>query len=343
MDKSLILAVAGSGKTTFIVSKLDLENRHLIVTYTRENIRNLRNGIIKKFGYFPANIKLYSFFGFLYSFCYKPFLGRIDNPKGLFWDFPPEYTRRIPERARPHFFLRDRRIFHNRLSKYLIRKDLLAKINSRIEKYYEHFHIDEIQDFGGYDFEVLMSFAQLNVNLTWVGDFYQHTFDTSRDGNRNSNLHSEYEGYKTRFINAGLQLTESILSKSWRCSMTICNFIKDSLGITIETNKIEDTSVRHLDDKAQIEELFSNDSVIKLFYQAHYKYPCYSKNWGECKGANHFHDVCVVLNKTTFNLFNKGNLKNLAPLTRNKLYVACSRANGNLYLISEESIKHLRN
>jgi len=46
-------------------------------------------------------------------------------------------------------------------------------------------------------------------------------------------------------------------------------------------------------------------------------------------------DVCVMLNKTTAGLHKKGTLYDLKPSTRNKLYVAITRAHGNVYLIYE--------
>lgn len=342
MDKRLILAVAGSGKTTHILNQLDEEKRHLIVTYTRENIRNLKNGIERKFNYFPENIKLYSFFEFLFSFCYKPFLGRIDKPNGLYWDFPPEFTRRMPEHIPLHFFTKDRRIYHNRLSKYLTRKGLLDRINTRIEKYFDYFHIDEVQDFGGYDFDLLMHFSSLNLRLTWVGDFYQHTYDTSRDANKNKSLHSSLEGYLNRFSKVGITIDQQSLLKSRRCPKSVTNFISEHLGIAIETHKDMVATVEFIDNPERVEEIALDNSIIKLFYQNHNKYSVYSSNWGKLKGADHFQDVCVVLNKTCLDLFKKGKLRDSASLTMNKLYVACSRANGNLYLVPETLMERFK-
>ena len=37
MDRRIILAVAGSGKTTFLINSLNLDRRFLIVTYTENN------------------------------------------------------------------------------------------------------------------------------------------------------------------------------------------------------------------------------------------------------------------------------------------------------------------
>lgn len=343
MDKRLILAVAGSGKTTHILNQLDEESRHLIVTYTRENICNLKSGIERKFNYFPDNIKLYSLFEFLYSFCYKPFLGRIDKPNGLYWDYPPEFIRRLPERVPLHFFSGDRRIYHNRLSKYLIRKDLLERINSRIEKYFDNFYIDEVQDFGGYDFDLLIQFSKLNIQLIWVGDFFQHTYDTSRDANKNKSLHSELDGFLKRFLAVGLTVDQNTLLKSRRCPRAVTDFITDELGIVIESYKEDGGIVEFIDVPARVVEIALNSKIIKLFYQNHNKYECYSDNWGSVKGADHFKDVCVVLNNTSFKFFKKGKLQELPPLTKNKLYVACSRANRNLYLVPEYLMEKFKN
>ncbi|MCV5191034.1 DNA helicase UvrD, partial [Escherichia coli] len=60
MDKSVIFAVAGSGKTTRLVASLNEDKRFLIVTYTESNYCNLREKIINRFGYFPTNIVLYT-------------------------------------------------------------------------------------------------------------------------------------------------------------------------------------------------------------------------------------------------------------------------------------------
>ena len=41
MDKRVIFAVAGSGKTTYIVNNLFPEKRSLIITYTKNNYNNI--------------------------------------------------------------------------------------------------------------------------------------------------------------------------------------------------------------------------------------------------------------------------------------------------------------
>ncbi|HHT9977306.1 TPA: hypothetical protein ACT9LU_002870, partial [Legionella pneumophila] len=51
MDKRVIFAVAGSGKTTHIINRLDTQKRAIILTYTENNYYHLKNQIIQKFGY----------------------------------------------------------------------------------------------------------------------------------------------------------------------------------------------------------------------------------------------------------------------------------------------------
>lgn len=188
MDKRVILAVAGSGKTYHIVEQLDEIKRFLLITYTNNNTENLRNAVISKFGYFPNNIKIKSYFNFLYSFCFKPFLSNDFNCKGIFWQFPPEFTRKLGRNNDKFYLLNDKWLYHNRIAKLIIEKNILPNVNQRIEKYYDCLYIDEIQDFGGHDFNLLCEISKSKIDILFVGDFFQHTFSTSNDGNININF-----------------------------------------------------------------------------------------------------------------------------------------------------------
>lgn len=342
MDKSLILAVAGSGKTTLIVDKLNLEKRFLLITYTINNTRNLKEAIIKKFGYLPENINIYSYYNFLYSFCLKPFLGYKLKPNGIYWDFTPTFTNTLPLTNLSRYMTKRGLLYHNRIAKLLEQYNVLQEINERLSKYYDYLLIDEVQDFAGHDFNLLKSICSSKTEIIIVGDFYQHTFDTSRDGNTNSTLHNDYDKYKKLFEKAKVKPNTEYLNKSYRCSKSVCKFITKEIGIDIQSHKESDSIVSFIDDKEKIDNLFKDNTIVKLFYRENYKYNCYSRNWGDCKGENHYNDVCVVLNKTTMENYTKGELRELKPVTKNKLYVACSRANNNLYLISEEKIKQYK-
>ena len=95
MDKRVIFAVAGSGKTTYIVNELSLEKRSLILTYTDGNYDNLSRKILEKFnGVWPNTVTLMTYFSFLYNFCYKPYLADKTHARGItFKSNPNRYDR----------------------------------------------------------------------------------------------------------------------------------------------------------------------------------------------------------------------------------------------------------
>ena len=67
MDKRVVFAVAGSGKTSSIIDSLKNDSRCLIVTYTDNNTQHLKSRVIRKFGNIPDGIRIYSYFIFLFS------------------------------------------------------------------------------------------------------------------------------------------------------------------------------------------------------------------------------------------------------------------------------------
>lgn len=170
MDKKLMLAVAGAGKTSHIINNLSATKRTLIVTYTIGNYNNLLEKISAKFnGEWPENVTVMKYFSFLYSFCYKPFLADRIRAKGIIYESNPNQ--------------------------------------------------------------------------------------------------------------------------------------------------------------------FANQSERK--YQNGHRYGSGHKNWGETKGEDCYGDVCVLLNKNTARKYAAGKLSELPASTRNKLYVAITRAHGNVYFINE--------
>jgi len=208
-----------------------------------------------------------------------------------------------------------------------------------MEKYFDTFLVDEVQDFGGHDFNFLVAISAAKINSTFVGDFFQHTFDTSRDGNVNASLHDDYAEYITRFKAAKMEIDTASLKKSRRCSKSICDFITEKIGIAIEAHDDRESVVKYETDPAAVLALYEDPQTVKLFYEAHHKYACYSQNWGASKGVDQYHDVCVVLNPANVEAWQKGSFRDINVKTRNKLYVACSRARGNLTFIPEVLLK----
>lgn len=334
MDRRLILAVAGSGKTRFLINHLNLEKRFLIVTYTTNNYKNIKSRIINKFGYLPQNISVRTYYSFLLNFCYKPFFHHKWREHGVTWENPPDFTRYKSDWQ--HYMSSKFYLYSNRLAKLCqIEKDL---IKDRLCRYYDCFCFDEVQDLAGYDFDFVLSIIPQNRDALFVGDFFQHTFDTSRDGSKNSSLYKNLKGYCKRWGGV-LPIDMSSLTESYRCPKMVCDFVKINLGVNIQSASSEKGAVSFLSDEADIERIVLNDSIPKLFYKNSIKYDCFSMNWGASKGLDDFIDVCVALNKTTCKLYKKNDFDKMEESTRNKFYVACTRTKRNLYFVAEEKLK----
>ena len=139
-----------------------------------------------------------------------------------------------------------------------------------------------------------------------------------------------------------MSIDTETLSHSYRCTPQVCEFITDHLGIDIQSHKDSSSEVTLITDEDQIMDKFECNETVKLFYQNHIKYPCYSQNWGKSKGLDHFQDVCVMLYPASMRAYQNETLRDIAPSSRNKLYVACTRANNNLFLIEENKVIHLK-
>lgn len=340
MDKRVIFAVAGSGKTTLLIRRLREDRRTLILTFTVNNEAHLRAQIIRRFGYIPYGIRVMTWFEFLHGFCFRPFLQEQLSSRGLSFNQPPS---RIPRTNIRHYQDPAGRLYHRRLAHLLTARGLLPDIRTRLARYYDELFVDEVQDFAGHDFNFLLELCRAEISVLCCGDFYQHTFDTSRDGNVNATLHEDITRYEARFRAAGIMVDCETLSRTWRCSATVCEFITGQLNIRISAHGTHTTQIEIVTDEARSAALHADNTMIKLFYREHHRYGCHSMNWGGSKGLDHFQDVCIVMGANHRMRLIQQKLAALPPSSRNRLYVACSRARGNIYFIPESHLRRFRN
>ncbi|WP_298940614.1 AAA family ATPase [uncultured Psychromonas sp.] len=336
MDKRVVLAVAGSGKTQHIIDKLNEDSRALIVTYTVNNAANIKKRILKKFRHIPDGVRIYTYFSFLMSFCVRPIVGNDIKIRGVSYSEPSKYAKR---NTLAHYINKGGKIYHNRMAKMMMDLEGVSDISERIEKYFDFFCVDEVQDFAANDFNLLCALSPTRVEILMVGDFYQHTFDTSRDGSTQGNLHKKgLDKYLDQLKKSGYTIDCEALSHSYRCSPSVCQFVRDSIGIPIESHRDDEVKIQYVDAREQVNILQKDDAIVKLFYQKSSTYLGWTDNWGNTKGLDDFEDVCIVLNPQTLKAYEKSELNTLAASTANKLYVACTRAKGNLYFVPEKML-----
>ena len=83
MKDNLIIAAAGSGKTSYLISEaLKRKNeRILITTYTQANESEIRKKIITANKFIPENIIIQTWFSFLIKHGVKPFQGCLTDKR----------------------------------------------------------------------------------------------------------------------------------------------------------------------------------------------------------------------------------------------------------------------
>lgn len=73
MDKRVILAVAGAGKTYYICQHIDRKKRSLILAYTNENIENIKKELKNIHGNIPSSTTILTFHSFVYRHFILPY------------------------------------------------------------------------------------------------------------------------------------------------------------------------------------------------------------------------------------------------------------------------------
>ncbi|WP_291844969.1 UvrD-helicase domain-containing protein [Bradyrhizobium sp.] len=239
-ENKIVIAAAGSGKTTYLVEqavKIKRE-RVLITTYTESNEAEIRQRFFELVGHVPANVVVMTWFSLLITHGVKPFQGglfdfpvtgmllvqtqsgvRFHNNKGIAVTWPEEQIGN-------HFFDPTGRVFSDKLSKLVIRCNYKSDgaVIDRLSRVFPNIFVDEVQDLAGYDLDILAALARSSARLLMVGDPRQVTYLTHHE-----RRHGKYaDGGIVAFLQRELprkvvvQIDETSLSWSHRNSDAIC-------------------------------------------------------------------------------------------------------------------------
>ena len=220
-----IIACAGAGKTTCIVkTALKLNDRRiLITTYTNENVAQIYDCFIEHNGFVPKNIEIMPWSTFLLQEGVRPYQNHMSNHrrvKSIYFQQGGSIYHK-----KDNYFTKGNDIYSNKLSEFVFEcnktsGDLVLK---RLEKIYSQIFIDELQDFAGYDLNLLDSLFNSNIEITIVGDPRQATFSTNfASKNRKFRRHKIFDWLKERERNGAIEVEEN--NVSYRCNPSICDF-----------------------------------------------------------------------------------------------------------------------
>lgn len=353
MDKKLVMAVAGSGKTYLICNSIDPEKRNLILAFTHENIKNIRRELFERFDCIPENTIISTFHSFLFGNCIRPYHRMICglygvqpfNCEGVMFLPPPK-----PMNGKQYniLYVKDNRLKHyiprktyycSLMAKLILKKRdvLLPAVIKRANKFYDTLFIDEFQDYRNEEYELLSSIIQgFGGYVLLVGDYYQHS--VSGDNNTGKPFGTAkkpktYQEYKKLIEGLGVTIDKTKLCKSRRCSKSVCDFVRSKMGIEIESYDEHSGEVTTVLDIAEAKRILSDDSICKLLLRDSGKYLFKCFNWSYSKGDT-YEKTCVILTGDTSNLMEDSfRYDCITPITRNKLYVALTRSRTDVYLM----------
>lgn len=228
----VVFAAAGSGKTTSLVDEVvaDPGRRVLVLSYTQENVNEIRKRIIGHLGFVPTHITVQGWFTFLLKEGVRPYQNYMYNgPRigSMLFETPTaEWYKKIPKaNTNRYYFTSTGKIYRDRMSDFIVEVDKASggKVIKRICQMYDAIYIDEIQDLAGWDLEVLDLLMSAEIKLVMTGDVRQAILSTT-----NSTKHPKYRGagivqYFIEHERKG-SCTIGTSSVSYRCKQSICDF-----------------------------------------------------------------------------------------------------------------------
>lgn len=368
MAKSVILAVAGAGKTYHICHEIDPTKKNLILAYTHENIHNIQNELCDAHGCVPELTTVMTFDAFVYHNLILPYEPSIASHFSV-----PRFTSRgicltdpLPQRIKDkngemvynplyrkkdtltHYVTNKRQYYCATLSELALqvkkgRDSLIKRAAIRLNMFYDSVMIDEFQDFREFDYELIIKLAKHLNNVLLVGDYYQHSVSACNNTGKPFKTPKgdvPYANFIETVLKAGFEIDTTTLSTSRRCSADVCNYVRSKLGIDITSTGDNKGQVIWADNIAN--EVLSNDQITKLVYSEATRYSFSALNWSYSKGDT-VDCACVILTKDFEKLAEDNfSIKEISISTLNKLYVAMTRSRGDLYLIKSSTFKRLQ-
>lgn len=361
VNKECLVACAGSGKTTFLVSEVWEHYRNdsvIFVTFTINNQRTISNKIRAKFGYLPSKIKVMGWYEFLFKFFILPYKADIIpslNVRSISLCFDSDYSRTYTTKDGKTFskykkndketkYLTKSRGLHKDLASEFAYECLTSNTESIALRLNESANVicfDESQDFGGYDYKIMSHICRRFTGKILIAtDPRQYIYSTSKyaikDGGKIHLFISNKINTKTKkYVN----IDTMTLSYSHRCIDEICklsSMVFPEEPATLPCNCLECT--KRKDNYPMTKGVFAvKESDIEMFINK-YSPLCliYSQSekllkigrcmtMGDSKGCES--DVVLLYPTDDMSKFIfKDRETILKPQTQCKLYVGITRA-----------------
>jgi DNA helicase II / ATP-dependent DNA helicase PcrA len=361
-ENRLIIAAAGSGKTTYLVNEaLKQDGRVLILTYTLSNEDVIKKRLFQKAGCTPKNITIQTWFSFLLQHGVKPYQGSINDSlfdhhiRGMVLVNQASGLRYM-NGTRPvywsesdfnrHYFTGDFKIYSDKISKFVFKCNSRSNdaVIDRLTRIYDHIFIDETQDLAGHDLELLKLLFKSSISVLLVGDPRQVTYLTHLE-----RKYAKYQNGKIReFIGNELgsriacAVDETALGASHRCSQPICKYssqLYPNLPETVSCSCCRQSAINHqgvfLVKPSHLNEYVRIFTVTQLRWdrKTNVLSDMAVMNFGEAKGET-FDRVLIYPTKDMAKWVGDASTQ-LSDGARAKFYVALTRARYSAAIVTD--------
>lgn len=346
-NNKLIIAAAGSGKTTFLVNEAlkNTNGKILITTYTQTNEEEIRGKFIKINKCIPDNVTIQTWFSFLLQHGARPYQGCKFNKdiNGLVLVNGISAKGVAEKETLKYYFTENQKIYSDKLSKFVVKcnEQSGGSVIDRLSRIYTDIFIDEVQDLSGYDLEFLKLLFQCKTNILLVGDPRQGTYSTN-----NSSKNKKFK--KAKIVNFFeddsliIEKDDTSLTINYRSCPPICE-LSNKLYPDLKETTSGNTSVTGHDgvffiNTQDVENYLSKYRPIQLHWDSRTvvdeKYRVLT--FGLSKGLE-FERV-IIYPTPQFVKWIKNNNSELAPTSRSKFYVAITRASCSVGIVCDEDL-----
>jgi DNA helicase-2/ATP-dependent DNA helicase PcrA len=184
-SNSVVISAAGGGKTTRIVNNALASRsvRSVLLTYTDNNIAELKSRFYELSTTIPDNIEIWSWYTFLLREMARPYQNILISGRvgGIFWVEGRSKTFANASEVDRYYFHGGKQIYSDKLAHFVCEcnKRSGGAVIKRLERRFDRLYIDEIQDMAGWDIEVIELLLKSKIAITLVGDHRQATFKTN--------------------------------------------------------------------------------------------------------------------------------------------------------------------
>ena len=229
LNNRVIIASAGSGKTTTIVDEAyrDSTRKAAMITYTNNGRDEIITTAHTRFGCVLPHVTISTWYAFLLRHFVRPYQNCVYEPRVTGIHFVN--GRSVPyvpaTSIRKHYFSKPDLMYVDKVSKFA--KLVIEKTDSlplkRFEQIFDRLFIDESQDLAGYDLDLIEMLLKSSVEITLVGDHRQATYSTNIAARNKkyggSNIVLKFQEWeRDGLCEVGYQ------NYSHRCVQAICDF-----------------------------------------------------------------------------------------------------------------------